>query len=149
MNQLQRKRAKRFAAFLINKVRAKQFDIDRVCEIMNGDNEDPLKGLTGACGTVACAIGHLPVYNPKRFRFIGNASYFEVLDTETRSKDYINIAVNYFGFTEDEADWLFTPWGYEEYKRVTPKTVARRILGLLNKNDKIVKEFKVYSPGEK
>lgn len=149
MNQIERKRVKRFAQFL-NDIPAKQFDIQRVCEITNQNSENPRQGLTGGCGTVACAIGHLPVYNPRRFKFhnVVDQWSFEVEDIETGETDYTTIGSEYFGFTADEAEWLFSPWGYEDYVRVTPKTVARRMLKLINKDKTALQEFKKFNGDE-
>ncbi len=144
MDQLQRKRARRFANFLLT-VPAKQFDMNTVCET-KGQNVDA-SPIVGECGTVACAIGHLPVFN--RFTYswdsrFSDETYFNVEDKETGDEDYDVIAEKYFGFSQDEVEWLFNPGGYSEYVRVTPKTVAKRILGLLEKNPRTLSKFKKY-----
>lgn len=147
MNSVERKRAVRFGTYL-QSVPGKQFNIDSVCSTAGKTLGNPLKGLTGGCGTTACAIGHLPAFNRVRFKFVkvwsadgDDELAFQVEDIESNLDDYLDIGMDYFGLTEAQADWLFSPWSYDGYKKVTAKTVARRLLGLANKDKRVLKEF--------
>lgn len=115
MNQVQRKRARRFAQFLL-KVPTEQFDIDYVCYTTKDDRR-PIRGLVGKCGSVACAIGHLPIFNPRVFVYKQwvereSSSEYDVRNVLTNTVGIRQHGTEYFGFTDKEAYWLFYPEGY-------------------------------------
>lgn len=147
MNQVQRKRAIRFANFLL-KVPKEQFDIEYICK-SDASTRRPLTGLVGKCGTVGCAIGHLPIFNPQRFEYKlwtngTTSSQYDVKDKVSGSYSLREHAETYLGFSEVETSWLFFGGGYNK-SNVTPKDVGNRILNLLNKKSKTLAELKEFA----
>lgn len=146
MNQVQRKRARRFANFLL-KVPKEQFNIDYVC-YSTKENRRPVTKL-GDCGSVACAMGHLPLFNPRRFVYKQwverpTAVEYDIRDVVTGSINIRNHATEYFGFTENECRWLFFPDGYGYSSYVTPEDVANRILGILDKKPSVLRKLREF-----
>jgi len=136
MDNVQRDRLTRFANYLLNKpTKHTKFDFGTIAY------EDK-------CGTVGCAMGELPYYNPKRFKFVNSAIDHDrliVKDKETGQSNRL-IIEDYFGLDWYETSALFYPGmtGYVTKAKLkatsgdtTRKTVARNILKFLKWKQKV------------
>lgn len=150
MTPVQRKRLKRYIAFL-RKVPQEHFNM-RYWVTYNGilpTSGDVLCSLkNGTCGTAGCAIGWLPVYNPKVFKY-GKASLYtnfnRVRLIANPRKSGANAATSYFGIEPEVASQIFVemdangPYAYPanwnskycfmevEKTSITPNMVADRL----------------------
>lgn len=147
MTAVQRKRSYRFAKFLMTKVKEDSFDLDFVCLSSSNNTSDAkiMEELTRGCGTVACAIGHLPLFNKKRFSYEIRPGdrYIHVRDNVENHNSFSTISENYLGFTARETAFLFI--NNFTYKGITTaKEVGSRIEGLLKKDKATLDLFEYY-----
>ncbi len=120
MDNIQRDRALRFADYLLT-VPDEQFNINCFYKVTN-------------CGTVACAIGHLPGFDPERFKrefdFTDDVNtHYRIRDSVTGFLSIGNIGLHYFGLAEDQCARLFFGEGYTQ-DHVSAKDVSERLRGL-------------------
>lgn len=136
MTQVQRKRFIRYANFL-NRLSSKHFNLDVVCSA----GENPMLELLdkeNSCGTVACAYGHLPIFNPRVFEYYTNGyrgrwGTHNVVTKGKHNFDEFEAATEYFGITREQATELFEPRKYMPSDWRNPKAVAAvayKILGM-------------------
>lgn len=121
MNSVERKRLKRFIAFL-KKVPESQFNMNVICQVKNiYDTPD------FSCGTAACAIGHLPLFNPRVFSYkYHSGRCYNVLNKETGEYNYIHVGKEYFGLTYSQSEEAFNAYCYPQDK-ISPSDVAAKL----------------------
>lgn len=143
MTAVQRKRLKRYVAYLRN-LKPTHFDMTAWCMDRNTKKEKTTEELVCAlkegCGTTACAVGHLPLFNPRVFQFVmeNRDSDFKRIEYDVKNiqtgRTNTEGFVDYFGVSEYEVDSVFNPfassWWHDKAKNalyITPKMVAREI----------------------
>ncbi len=135
-NATQRKRLKRFSAYL-RKLKPEYFNLDTLCSVKGTTTATVNDIHVNGCGTAACALGNLPIFNRRRFRFkhyrsdfLDNKTIFDVVDNVTGTDDWCGLAKEYFGFKDsEECSSVFLDDGYIE--KATPQDVADKIDVLL------------------
>ena len=139
-NSVQRKRLQRFSKFLRN-LPTEHFDIS--CVVQSKET-DPTKINLKSCGTAACAIGHLVVFNPWRFEYSPGPNFTEfnqfiIKDKVTHNDDWGELVKDYFGIHDK---YIFHQNGYETKNGwpmsavdITPQMVADKIDHLLSSKD--------------
>ena len=145
MNSVERKRAIRFANFIKTKVPKKNFDINNICKVNPLDENNPYKQLKEhQCGSVGCLIGWLPVYSPAVFKYKLvdelDSTYFVVKKSYTRENDYLKVGMKYFGLTFNQAQFCFSPVGYQSCDP-SPQEAASHLLGIARKEPKILRAY--------
>lgn len=142
MTSVQRKRAWRFVGFL-RRLPRKHFNMSHW---VVSDTARSAQGCliaiqdeVNSCGTTACALGHLPVFNPKVFAY--KAYYSEIWEQykitngiKVRGKrgyqHPTDIAEDYFGIPENICMKIFVnkkTYKGTRWDRVTPVMVAAKL----------------------
>lgn len=139
MNRVGNERLLKLADYLENQAKDERFDLSLIAET-NEQCEFPSKT---ACGTAACAIGHMPQVFPKHCKYqvpFWEDGYREdhrislevVGKGKLDNKSDFSLAEEFFNITSEQADYLFQPDSYGERKG--RKTVAKRIRMLVRDN---------------
>jgi len=129
----QKNRLLRLADFLENQVKDERFDLEVIAE-----TESCQLPSQTACGTAACAIGHMPQVFPRACKYSdidpncldevsedNPVSLFVEGKKEFSNYEDFRLAEEFFGLNETEGLYLFMPDSYNIRKG--RKTVARRI----------------------
>lgn len=97
------------------------------------------------CGAVACAIGYLPIFFPRIFKYeeIGFFKDIAVVNRKNKKADFEAVAA-FFDISNDDAYYLFDPTSYPKDKR-GPKSVARRMRDFANRHGKVNHDTKAYN----
>lgn len=93
-------------------------------------SEEPTK--EGTCGTVACAVGWLPKLFPQSWKWDNVLGVVKMKKNTLQSQDALGASAKFFGISVTEAENLFLSHNYR-YTNAKPRTVARRILHLVEK----------------
>ncbi len=135
MNQIQKKRVKRFIEF-IRKIPKRIFKIDTTCEL-NGETGADLQEFKKAIKASkysskskakVCGIGSLPLFNPSVFKYgIDSAGHIAPYYTLLDSYDEYYMVGDYFGLTDKNIADCFGSGSYEDMDKVTPKMVAKNL----------------------
>ncbi len=150
MNRTHKRRLLKVVDYLMG-MRKKWFDIGIYCNILmyptkNINYEDfhdksKLKEHmeNHTCGSVGCVVGHFPIWFPRDFQY---KDRWTVENKKNDLTSYSDIATDYFGLSYCEVKFLFSDAGYKA--NPLPQTVAKRILGFINKDNKTMKEYKLF-----
>lgn len=134
MTSVQRKRFIRYANFM-NRLPVKHFNLNMICSAgLNPIHE--LLDEENSCGTTACALGHLPVFNPRVFVFrrngyLGRWGNYGIGNKKTGCSDSFETAEEYFGITQKQLRDLFEPKSYPVSDWNNPKAVAAKMYKIL------------------
>lgn len=108
---MNRRRLKNFLAKIEKLVKPEKFNIRRyvTSRSRNLFGEDAIKELQdNTCKTAACAVGYLPIFYPKTFRYSGYSDM--LIPTYKNSNSTIRAcddSAHYFDLTDDEWGFLF------------------------------------------
>jgi hypothetical protein len=128
------RRLLKLAALLLADAKNKKgikFDIGTVGRVADSTKEEvPLD-----CGTTACAMGLAAISGVFKKQGLTARFYPEESNQlwcawNGRIRDYDRTAISLFGITQDQANYLFSPWSYPFNRRIGAageKEVVRRI----------------------
>lgn len=132
MQSYHKKRLLKLADYVEKKVKDSKFDMSIVREAtIDGETADTCELVKATCVSSACCMGHMPNVFPRDISVKSDYDthlhiIFKGEEDYLSQKEDFDVAEEFFGLSEDEAFWLFSPDKYR-YSGTSRKTVVKRI----------------------